>query len=213
MKITVFGARGAIGRLVVKFALERGWEVAAFARDTEGIPPAPGLETVRAELSDEDAIARALRGSAAALTAFGPSFGRLEPGEAPLTNGTALIAKKMRELGVRRLIVLATPSVRSDEDGRSWRVRLIVRLVRLLLPDAYREITGMGRETMTSGLDWTVVRQIFPNSRPPSGAAVAGGVSGRTGLAVSRADVARFMLDQVEDRTYVRRLPVIHSKR
>ncbi|MBN2354415.1 MAG: NAD(P)H-binding protein [Spirochaetales bacterium] len=213
MKITVFGARGAIGKLTVAFALDRGWEVTAFARDTAGIPSAPGLETVQAELSDEDAIARALRGSAAALTTFGPSFGRLKPGAAPLTNGVAHIAGKMRELGLRRLIVLATPSVRSDEDGRSWRVRLAVRLVRLLIPDAYREITGMGRETMASGLDWTVVRQILPNNRPPSGVVAAGGVTGKTRFAVSRADVARFMLDQAEDRTYMRRLPVIYSKR
>ncbi len=212
MKITVFGARGAIGRLVVKLALERGWAVTGFARTTDDIPAAPGLELVRAELSDEEAVARALRGSQAALTAFGPPFGRLKGGAAPLTDGIRLIARTMEEAGVRRFVVLATPSVPSDEDRPSRKVRLVVRLVRLLIPDAYREIVGMGREAVGSGLDWTVVRQLLPDNRPPSGV-VAGFVDRSTRFAVSRADVARFMLDQVEDETFIHRLPLIYSKR
>jgi hypothetical protein len=213
MKITVFGARGAIGRLVTAEALARGWDVTACARDTTGLPAADRLTLVRAELTDGPAIAQALSGARAALTCFGPSFTKRNDDVRPLTAGVRLIAAKTAEADVKRLIVLATPSMRSPEDEPVFKVRFLVRLVRLLIPDAYREINGMGRETMRPGLDWTIVRQLLPNDRVPTGVVCSGGVNRQTEFAVSRVDVARFMVDQVEDRTFIKRMPVIWSGR
>jgi putative NADH-flavin reductase len=216
MKITVFGAAGAIGRLIVGLALERGWEVTAVARNAAGLPPedqrTDKLTVIEAELTDEKAIERSLAGAQAALTAFGPSFGRLPGGVLPLTEGIKTIERAMERLGVKRFIVLATPSAKSAEDEPVFWARFLPRLIRLFIPDAYREITGMGRAAAASNLDWTIVRQILPNNGRARGVS-AGFMNRRTRFAVSRADVAQFMVDQVEDKTFIKRMPVIYSKR
>ena len=80
MRVTVFGASGAIGRLVVQQLLDDGHNVTALVR-------APGklalthadLTVVAGQLSDRDAVERAVSGVDAVISALGPSLKRSRP--------------------------------------------------------------------------------------------------------------------------------------
>jgi len=81
MNVTVFGATGAIGSLTVNELLANGHTVTAYARNPNKIPPAWGnrISVIIGELSDADAIDRALAGADAAVSALGPSLDRKRP--------------------------------------------------------------------------------------------------------------------------------------
>jgi uncharacterized protein YbjT (DUF2867 family) len=77
MNVTVFGATGQIGRLVVGDLLAGGHDVTAYVRNPAKLGHSdPRLVTVIGELSDEARIRQAVRGSDAVISALGPLLRR-----------------------------------------------------------------------------------------------------------------------------------------
>jgi len=111
VKVTVFGATGKIGALVVSRLLEDGHQVTAFVRSPGKLGvAAAAVDVVAAELTDADAIREAVEDADAVISALGPPIDPFVRGT-PLTDGTRRIVAAMHECGVRRLVALATVSV------------------------------------------------------------------------------------------------------
>lgn len=63
-----------------------------------------------------------------------------------------------------------------------------------------------------SDLDWTIVRVSMLNNNPKSGKVKVGYLGkGEVGTRISRADMADFMLKQVQNTKYLRKAPVISN--
>jgi len=77
---------------------------------------------------------------------------------------------------------------------------------------AYEETATMANIIRASDLDWTIVRLTLLNNKPRSGK-VKVGYLGRSevGTWISRADVADFVLKQVQDTRYLRGAPAISN--
>ena len=68
MKITVFGASGKTGRLLIEEALASGHEVVAYARTKESINTVhPKLKVVVGQLSNKEKLKSAISGSDACI--------------------------------------------------------------------------------------------------------------------------------------------------
>lgn len=118
MNVTVFGATGGVGSLVVDQLRARGHTVTAYVRNPGKVPASWGYDVtvVVGELSDAAAIDRAVQGAEAVVSALGPSLDRKATG-LPLVEGTRNIVTAMHHHGVRRYVGTATPSVL--DPGRS----------------------------------------------------------------------------------------------
>ena len=83
---------------------------------------------------------------------------------------------------------------------------------RVLLPRAYRELLAMSQIVIDSELDWTIARFSQPTNKAASGSVRAGflGVD-KVGMAISRTDIATFLLDQVTDTRFLRAAPAISN--
>lgn len=212
MQSTVFGATGGIGRLVVDQLLGAGHDVTAYVRAPQKLGIIhDGLRVSGGELSDHAAVAEAIAGADVVISALGPSLDRRVGGTA-LSDGTRAIVAAMRANGVRRLIALATPSVTDPRDRPTLRGRVIPVMARVLFPNGFAEIVAMTRAITDSDLDWTVARIIRPIDKPAQGTVRSGflGVD-QVGWTMTRADVAAFMVAQINDSRYVRALPVISN--
>lgn len=74
MKIAVFGANGAIGRLVVHLALKEGHEVHQYSRKKEGLPQSEKAKVFTGELSEYAPIKQAIHGTDAVVSLLGPAL-------------------------------------------------------------------------------------------------------------------------------------------
>jgi uncharacterized protein YbjT (DUF2867 family) len=213
MTVTVFGATGAIGSLTVNELLANGHTVTAYARNPGKVPAGWGdrVRVVIGEMSDADAIDRAVAGANAVVSALGPSMDRNATG-LPLVEGTGHILAAMKRHGVRRYIGHGTPSVLDPQEKPTWQTRLISFMGSRGLPRAYQELIGMTDLIKAAGVDWTIVRFTAPNNMPKTGKLRVGFYGrDRIGFPVTRGDIAAFTAAQVDDDSYLDRAPAISN--
>jgi len=122
------------------------------------------------------------------------------------------IIAAMKKQGVRRLIITSTLSAKDPNDMPEFKARVLVGLVKLTMNATYEEIVSVAEAVRASDLDWTIVRLTMLNNKPKSGKVRAGYLGrGEVGTWISRADIADFMLSQIEDVKYMRQAPAISN--
>ncbi|MBB5350930.1 uncharacterized protein YbjT (DUF2867 family) [Haloferula luteola] len=211
MKVTIFGGTGRTGKPLIERALQQGMDVTVFARPSTPFAN-PRVRVVRGDLLDRDSLTEAIRGADAVLSALGPTKFR-HPKDQPITRATDAMISVMKQEGIRRFICISTGTARDPHDGFDWKIHLPARLIKVMMPAVYRDIVGLAAAVRASQLEWTMVRVAFLNDRPAT-TALNVGVYGRTRhtIAISREDVAQFMLDQISSREFIRKTPGISAK-
>jgi len=195
----VLGATGGTGRALVEQALRRGHRVTAFVRSPEKLgPPREGLTAVRGDPRDADELRAALPGHDAVLSALGP------PGIGPSTvvsDCARSTVAAMQASGVRRILMVGVAVL--FEEGL---VNAIAR--RTFLRNVAKDHAEMERILGASGLDWTIARPPRLTNGPLTRAydVADGRMPEGTRFTISRADVADFLLDEVERPAHVRRI-------
>lgn len=210
MKIAVFGASGAIGRLFVSQALKQGHQVHQYSRSKSGLPESEKAKVFVGELSDYDQIEKAIAGTDAVVSLLGPAVKFSYPGM-PVSTGHEHIVRAMKKLGVSRFITIATPAVAFEKDHTSVATILPKVMARLFLPKPYKEIVAVGQITRSSGLDWTIVRFIAPADGEPTGQVKVTFGDQKISFNITRADIAGFVLEQLGSRQYFQSMPIIGS--
>ena len=195
MIITVFGASGAIGQLFIRKALDKGFKVRAYVRNTSRFDLThQNLATIQGELHDFNKVKQAISGVDAVISTLGPPLKRKYDVFAVL-EGHKNIVTAMEMETVKRFITIATPSVKSTEDKPSLVTKMTTIMAKLFFPSAYKEIVQVGEVVKLSQLDWTIVRFIAPTKS----------------WGISRTDIADFLLAQINDKQYIRSMPIIGS--
>jgi uncharacterized protein YbjT (DUF2867 family) len=206
MKLTVFGASGAIGGHVMRQALEAGHEVAAVVRQATRLDLShPALRVVTVPgLSDPEPLRLALEGRDAAISGVGPRRRRDAGVAAEATRG---ILGALKVTGVGRFVAVSAAPVGPVPEGESWLYRAILTpMISALLRDVYADLARMEEEIRRSGVEWTVLRPPKLVNKPLTGVyrlAVDGNVP--RGPSIGRADVAHAMLGALTDPAMVGR--------
>jgi len=210
MRITIFGATGGTGKQLVEQALAAGYQVVAYVRNPSKLNTRhENLTIVQGDLADQAMIERAISGADAVISVLGP---RGDSKNKPITRGMQNIIEAMKKKGVRRLIISSTLSAKDPNDLPDFKAKALVNLVKLAMHAAYEEIVSVAETVRKSDLDWTIVRLTTLNNNPKSGKVRVGYLGkGEVGLRISRADLAEFMLKQVQDTKYLRQAPVISN--
>ncbi len=210
MRVVVFGATGGTGKQLVHQAIAVGYQVVVFARNPSKLDiESERLIVEKGDLSNGESIENAINGADAVVSLLGP---RGSSEDKPLTNGMRNIVEAMKTRGVRRLIASSTLSVKDPGDKPNFIVGLLVGIVKTTMHAAYEDIIGVAEIVRGSDLDWTIARVALLNDNVKTGVVKVGYVgSGQVGLGISRADLADFMLRQVEDKSYLRQAPAISN--
>jgi putative NADH-flavin reductase len=205
MRLAVLGGSGRIGQHILASALESGHQVCALARRPEALPAASGLTVIRGDATDGRAVADLVADSDAVLSALGPR-GAKTP--ALLASAGRNIVAGMSQAGVRRLICVSAAGafIRADPDSAV--------LVKLILPTVlakqFADVREMEEVVGDCELDWTMVRATrLVNARPTSQYRVRPDYPPPGGWKIARADVARFMLACLSERSWVREHPAM----
>jgi putative NADH-flavin reductase len=199
MKLTIFGASGRTGTHLAEQALAAGHDVVALMRNPAKLTLRhERLRVAQGDLTDEAAVADAVRGTDAVLAALSPKiFGG--PRDLPLASGTGNILAAMRAHGVRRLVYSWGPSILIPRNPLLRALRSASFALFRLLP-ATRSFVNESAEVGEA-----IVVVTAPNDKPGSGRVkvrTGTGTGDRVGSRISRADLAQFMLAQADDVRY-----------
>ncbi|MGX1320589.1 putative NADH-flavin reductase [Bradyrhizobium sp. USDA 377] len=210
MKIALFGSTGPTGKHIIEEGLRQGYTLSVYTRDTAKLSAFAGkIEIVAGDLKNLEAIKNCIAGSDVVISALGPN-GIKTPEKRPIMHGLRNIMSVMDELKVRRLIQISTASYRDPKDGFDLKSKALATLFSVIAHGAYDDIKATGELIAGSRLDWTLVRIPFLKDGPARGDIDVGWYGKtRLGMKLSRGNLAKFLIDQVSDRLFVRAAPGI----
>jgi uncharacterized protein YbjT (DUF2867 family) len=207
MKVLVLGATGGTGRLIVHDALEKGHSVVALVRSKARAPDLRGADIIEGDARDEGALMRALDGCDAVVSSLGTGVSPFSE-VSVLTEATRALLPAMTRNGVRRLICISALGV---GDSRGHGGFVFDRLFQpLLLRHAYKDKGRQEAAIRASSLDWVIVRPAMLTNDPARGSVRAiVDLAGVNGGKVARADVTRFVVEQLATNIWLKRTPVL----
>ena len=182
----------------------------AFVRNPAALEARPGLTIVEGDVTDAAAIGRAIgratgravAGHEAVLSALGPRGGQY----GVLPGGVQNIVAAMSQAGVRRLIHVSSFGVGDSLAQMGWVARQIV--VPLFLRKALDEKEIEEGIIRASDLDWIIARPGGLEDGPRTGVyrCITDPREKVGQPRIARADVADFMLQNLADERFVRRV-------
>lgn len=202
--ILVMGATSGIGKIAMEEALRRGLPVRAFARSADALPPQDGLEPMAGDALSEDDVARALKDVRAVIYALGINerLAMLWEEETLFSDSTRILLDQMDKAGVRRLVAVTGFGAGASKHAMSFVERMGHRAI---LGKPYADKDRQEELILASDTDWTIVRPvILTNGKAGGGYKVLREPNEwRNGL-ISRAEVACYLVDAVEDDMDIR---------
>ena len=210
-KLLVIGASRGIGLETVKAALFAGHSVRALARSAASIPiQNTNLEKVSGDALDTDTIRNALKDVEAVIQTLGVDIspGAIFQPTTLFSQSTRILVDAMKEAGVKRLIAV-TGLGAGDSRGHGGLLYDAV-VFPLLLKRVYDDKDVQEWIIRSSGLDWTIVRPGLLTNRPATGQyrVLTAPNDWRFGV-ISRADVADFLVRQIDDRALIGTTPLL----
>jgi uncharacterized protein YbjT (DUF2867 family) len=216
-RILLYGATGRTGGLLLDYALAMGYAVTALVRNPAKLTrQSPHLTVVAGSPTNLADIRRAMGGCQVVVSALSAlseaesfSIKKLQP---PHTLATTMrhTITAMQELGLRRIVTLSSIGAGDSWPYAPWYMRLLIQLTNFKLVFADHN----AQETLLrqSGLDWVIARPVALNDKDRPAKLVVEYQRTPAPFALSRHQLARFMVDSLQNDTYVHQAPLLAEK-
>lgn len=208
MNLLILGATGATGQQLVTQALKQNYKVTALARDPSRLHlHHERLTVVKGSVLDKEVLANALEGKDAVLSALG--VGKSLKSKDLIANAVRIIIPAMNEKNVKRLVFLSAFGVGETYKQADFIQKIIFKL---LLRNIYADKSKAEDQIRSSTLEWSLVYPVLMTNTPGTGNYKTGEKLEMKGMPkISRADVAAFMLQQLNDATCIKKCTIIMS--
>jgi putative NADH-flavin reductase len=211
MNIAIFGASRATGKLLTQRCLATGYNVTALLRTPEKFSLRDRVQVVQGSPFDLASVRQTIKGADAVLSTLGAKSLRKED---VLERAVPQIIGAMQETlsqpkSVHRIIVLGSAgalaaSLDKQPAWRRWIVQNIVYNTFLKWPVASQ--ISQWNNLSHSNLDWTMVMPPMLTNAPGRGTyRIDGDALPPNGSRISRADVADFMMQQIDNPQWIKR--------
>lgn len=200
MNVLVLGATGSVGRLVVEEAVTRGHSVTVLVRHPERLGALPNrVRAAEGDALDAGAVSPAVAGQDAVVYVLGAGSVRQTT---LFSESTKILLKAMTDQRVRRLICVTGVGAGETKGHGGFLYDRI--LYPLFTKGIYADKDVQEELIRQSGLDWTIVQPApFRTRTPPGPLRAVTNVERVTLTKISRLEVARFLLDELEQNRYV----------
>ena len=205
MRIVLFGATGLTGNEILKQAIDDGHKVTIIVRNLNSIEikhsnltikegDILNLQSFEDDLKDSDVVISAV--------GTGTSFSKARKPTTLYSEGFRNIVKAMRKHKINRFVALL--SVGTIPDPNEALIHKI--MIRPMLKGTYEDMRrAESFLTECEDIDWTGIRPLRLNNKPRTGKyRTAKDILPPKGVNISRADVAEFILKQMDSEDYIR---------
>lgn len=209
-KIALFGASGSTGGEFLQLALNAGFNVNALVRNPEKITTKTNkLTIIQGDVLNATDVQKTVQGSDIVVSLFGHVKGSEEWLQ---TNGTKNIISAMKLFGVPKIISLSGGGLPFPEKDEPKIADKIIRtIMKIVVPKILNDAIAHHKVLAESGLNWTIVRGARLTNDPKSNQYKVGWVGLNATTITSRADLADFILKQVDDDTFDGQMPFVSS--
>jgi putative NADH-flavin reductase len=203
MKILVLGGTRGLGLAVVRAAFEAQHSLTVLARHVGDFEtPVNGVRMVVGDVGDAADVERAIAGQDAVVWSVG-----VAPTRRPVhvfSRGTQYMLASMERFGVRRLLCVTGVGA-GDSKGQGGFLQAAI-MQPLLRRTIFEDKSRQEAQIRASALDWTIVRPAALADGPATGACAAYVLPDvAVARRVRRADVAAFIVDNVDASRYLRK--------
>ncbi len=207
-RIALFGATGQTGQHFLKASLEKGYEVKVLVRDKTKLQLShPKLTVFEGDVLNQQDVNQTISETDCVVSLFGHVKGSPQWLQ---TNGTKNIVAAMEKSKVNRIISLSGGGLPFPEkDEPKFVDKLIRGIMKIVVPKILNDAIQHYEVLKNSDRNWTIVRAPRLTNDPKRGKYRVGWVGVNASTKISRADLADFILTQVDDDRFKFQMPFI----
>jgi len=214
MRILILGATGRTGKLLLKTALEEGFEVNCLSRNSSRIQPAEKLQVFEGNPANAGELEKAMQGCEYVLNVLNISRTSDFPW-AKLRTPSNYLSELMQKLiplaekqSIKGLIICSAWGVAETKKDIPFWFRWMIDYSNIGV--AYRDHERQEELLSRSSLNWTIVRPVgLTNFRSKENIRVSLNNTPKPSLMISRMSLAKFLLQCIREDKFSRKKPVI----
>jgi len=206
MKISIIGATKGIGNEVLKQAIEKKHSVKVLARNKNKVIFS-NIDIIEGDFLDYESVKKVVINSDVIIVSVGmaPTFKPVQL----FSKGTENLIKASQELNTNPLIIAVTGIGAGDSKGHGGFFYDKI-MNPLLLKTIYQDKNKQEQLLKDKYEKWIIVRPGFLTNQPKTGNyKTITKLDGITAGKISRADVADFILNQIENPTFLKQTPLL----
>lgn len=206
MKLLIIGGTGGTGHELIKQGLQQGHCLTALIRNPEKVKIAhQNLSVIKGNVLDFEKVQEVVAGQDAVLSALGHK--RFFIKTTILSEGTKNIIHAMEKHNVKRFICVTSLGINDSRFKLGLYYTLFV--IPVIVFFYFLDKAKQEKLIVNSNLEWTIVRPGQLTNGKKRSTYKHGTYVGNYILTkmISRADVAHFILSQLNDKTYLRKTP------
>jgi len=208
--IALFGGTGRTGKLFLERVLSKGYSVNALVRSPEKISQTPSrFNVIKGDVLNAEDVEQTLRGADIVVSLFGQVKGSPENLQ---TRGTEHIVHGMTKWGIDRVISLSGGGLPFPEKDKPKLIDKAIRLImKIAVPKVLNDAIEHHKVLENSKTKWMIVRAPRLTNDAPQGTYRVGWVGVNASTKIARADLADFLVTQLEDETYNFQMPFVSN--
>jgi len=206
--IALFGGSGRTGSHFLKYALDSGYTIKALARNSKKIKTThSNLKVFEGDVLNKSDVQNVIEDADIVVSLFGHVKGSPEWLQ---TYGTRNIIEAMKLHKVQKIVSLSGGGLPFPEkDQPKFADKAIRFIMKLAVPKVLNDAVKHHEVLEESELDWIIVRAPRLTDDEPKKDYRVGWVGVNASTKIARADLANFILKQVESDTFLYQMPFV----
>ena len=213
-KIAVIGGGGRTGKYLVSQLLENGFQIKLLLRNPEvskQIIPLdnPLIQVIKGDVLDYEAVTLVAKDCEAVISTVGQRKDEpLVASQATANILNAMAENSTEEFEIKRYILVAGLNVETPFDKKGPETMAATEWMKSNFPLIHEDRQKAYKILEESNADWTLVRVPyieFTDERNEIGVSL----KDSPGKKISAADIAGFLIEQLEDKAYIKKSPFI----
>lgn len=207
-KIALFGASGQTGQQFLIQALEKGYTIKALVRNLNSVSQkSSNLELIQGDVLNLNDVEKTVEGCDVVISLFGHVKNSPEWLQ---SDGTNNIIKAMKKFKIPKIVSLSGGGLPFPEkDEPKFMDKVIRTIMSIAVPKVLNDAVKHAELLKNSGLKWSIVRGPRLTNDAKVGQYRVGWVGVNASSKVGRADLADFIVTQIEDETFNHQMPFI----